>query len=357
MSVETFESDEAAMLRALDFARRGIGAVEPNPAVGAVLIDSNRQFISAGFHTQFGAPHAEVEAIRAAGDETQGATLYVTLEPCSHHGKTPPCADGVIAAGIRKVVVATVDPAPHVAGQGIEKLRAAGIEVVVGVCEAAARELISPFVKLQLQQQPFVHAKWAMTLDGKIASRTGSSKWISNEKSREVVHQLRGRMDAIITGIGTVLADDPLLTVRPAGIRTPVRVVLDSRGRLPIDSQLVQTAGEVPVLLFTTDAAGEEHLQQLAERGVEVIQTSRSSEGRHLCLTEVLQNLGQRQFTNVLLEAGSGIMGAFCDAEAIDEVHCFVAPKLIGGAGALSPVGGLGLESMENALELIRPRD
>ncbi|MCA9060884.1 MAG: bifunctional diaminohydroxyphosphoribosylaminopyrimidine deaminase/5-amino-6-(5-phosphoribosylamino)uracil reductase RibD, partial [Planctomycetaceae bacterium] len=204
--------DEQWMSRALTIAARGLGSVEPNPAVGAVVTTATGDFVAEGWHQQFGGPHAEVHAIRAAGDRCRGATLYVTLEPCSHHGKTPPCADAVIAAGFRRVIVGCQDPAPHVAGQGLRKLREAGIEVVTGVCEGAAQRLIAPFSMLQTCQRPWVIAKWAMSLDGRIATHTGDSQWISNSTSREFVHQMRGRMDAIITGSGTVHADNPRLT-------------------------------------------------------------------------------------------------------------------------------------------------
>ncbi len=258
----------------------------------------------------------------------------------------------MIEAGVSRVVVGTVDPAPHVAGTGIEKLRAAGIQVDVGICESEARELIAPFRKLFTQKLPFVHAKWAMTLDGKIATHSGSSKWITNESSRAVVHQLRGRMDAIISGIGTVLTDDPLLTARPQGRRTPLRVVLDSQARLPLNSKLVKTAKESPVLLFVSEQADAMRVSELKGHGVEVVTAQRNSETGLLDVLNILEELGQRQLTNVFLEAGSAVLGAFLDEGQVDEVHCFLAPKLVGGANALSPFGGLGLQSMENAIEL-----
>ncbi len=266
-----FDSEAAVMRHALAIAAQGIGYVEPNPAVGAVLVDENLNLIAEGFHERFGGPHAEVNAIAAAGERTRGATLFVTLEPCCHHGKTPPCSRAVIAAGVKRVVVATQDPAPHVAGGGIAELRAAGIEIELGVCEAEARRMVAPFATLMTLGRPFVHAKWAMTLDGKIATRTGHSKWISNRQSREIVHQLRGRMEAIIVGAGTALADDPLLTARPRGSRTPTRIVVDAQGKLSADSQLARTARETPVLLATTSAGDASRLQTLEQLGVEVL--------------------------------------------------------------------------------------
>lgn len=269
------------MRHALAIAAQGIGFVEPNPAVGAVVVDQDRRLIAEGFHRQFGKAHAEVNAIAAAGGATQDADLFVTLEPCSHHGKTPPCAEAVIDAGFRRVVIGCQDPAKHVAGRGIERIRSAGIQVVTGVCEAEALELIQPFRKLMLQRLPWVHAKWAMTLDGRIATRTGHSQWISNEQSRAEVHRLRGRMDAIITGAGTVRSDDPRLTARPAGSRVPLRVVVDSTGQsLNVGTQLVKTAREIPVLVSVVkDKAEVSHLQMLQGHGVEVHFASGASHG------------------------------------------------------------------------------
>ena len=337
-----FSCDEDVMRRAVEIAGRGLGLVEPNPMVGAVIVDADRRLLAEGWHQQFGGPHAEVHALAAAGAIPPGAQLFVTLEPCSHHGKTPPCADAVAAAGFARVVIGCQDPAPHVAGRGIARLRAAGITVDVGVCQPQARDLIAPFAMLHSQQRPWVHAKWAMTLDGRIASRTGHSKWISNEQSRGWVHQLRGRMDAIITAAGTVRHDNPLLTARPPGPRTPLRVVLDRSGEsLTDDCQLVQTAAEVPVLLAaderTLSAATAHRLQQA---GVDICRTSGQSRAEHA--VSLLHELADRQCTHVLLEAGPGLMGACFDAGVIDEVHAFVAPRLVGGETAVSPIGGAG---------------
>lgn len=341
-----FCDDTAVMRHALAIAAKGIGSVEPNPAVGAVVVDKNRRLIADGFHQQFGQAHAEVNAIADANGATQGADLFVTLEPCSHQGKTPPCADAVIEAGFRKVMIGCRDPAPHVAGKGIEKIRAAGIEVVTGVCEAESLELIQPFRKLMLEGLPWVHAKWAMTLDGRIAARTGHSQWISNPKSRAEVHRLRGRMDAIITGAGTVRADDPLLTARPAGRRIPLRVVVDSTGQsLNADSQLVKTAAEVPVLVSVAkEKADPGHLQMLQRHGVEINFASGVSHGERL--RSLLEELGERECTNVLVEAGGGLFGAFFDECLVDEAHVFIAPKFVGGSEAMSPIGGGGLSAI-----------
>ncbi len=341
-----FPDDISVMRHALEIARRGIGRVEPNPAVGAVIVDENGNWVADGFHEQFGGPHAEANAIAAAEGKTRGAQLFVTLEPCSHHGKTPPCADAVIAAGFRRVIVGCQDPAPHVAGQGIAKLRDAGIEVDVGLCEPEATQLIAPFRKLTLEGRPWVHAKWAMTLDGRIATRTGHSKWISNEQSRAEVHRLRGHMDAIITGAGTVRADNPTLTARPAGPRTALRIVFDKDAKsLKEDGHLIQSLDQAPLLICVAkEHAGSVHVVRLQKAGAEILALQSDDPTRQV--DELLSELGRRQQTNVLLEAGPGLMGTFFDANAVDEVHVFIAPKIVGGDGARSPIGGIGIEDI-----------
>lgn len=346
-----YTSDEEVMQRAIKIAQSGFGFVEPNPMVGAVIMDvGRRNLIAEGYHEKFGEAHAEINAIRQAGEATRGADLFVSLEPCSHFGKTPPCADAVIAAGFRRVVVGCQDPAPHVAGQGIQRIRDAGIPVEVGVCEVEARRLIAPFETLMIKQRPWVHAKWAMTLDGRVATTSGHSQWISSAESRVWVHQLRGRVDAIITGSGTVRADDPLLTARPVGPRTALRVVVDSTGEsIMADRKLVKTISQAPVMVCVSRRCGEVGKNRLRDLGVEVFETS--GEGS-VDLSEVLQELGRRRCTHVLLEAGPGLLGAFFDRGLIDEVHAFVAPQLIGGAMALSPVGGVGLPAIPGIANL-----
>jgi diaminohydroxyphosphoribosylaminopyrimidine deaminase/5-amino-6-(5-phosphoribosylamino)uracil reductase len=347
------------MCRALELAGRGLGSVEPNPPVGAVLVDSDLQLISEGWHERFGGPHAEVNALQRAGARSHGATLYVTLEPCSHQGKTPPCAPVVVAAGIRKVVVAMQDPAPCVNGAGIRILRDAGLEVEVGLQAAAARRLTEPFVKLTCTGIPYVHAKWAMSLDGRIATRSGDSKWISSQESRQSVHRLRGRMDAIVAGIGTVFADDPLLTARPPGPRVATRIILDSGARLPLESQLVRTTAAAPLIAAVSETAPDERCAQLSQRGVEVLRLP--SAGGHrsgVSLPALLQQLGQRRMTNVLVEGGGQLSGAFSDAGLIDEYHVFIAPTLIGGVQAPGPLQGRGADRLADALALdwLEPR-
>lgn len=340
-----FESPQAVMQRALELASRGLGHVEPNPPVGAVIVDDNLQLLGEGYHQQFGGPHAEVHALAAAGESANGATIFVTLEPCAHHGKTPPCADAVIRAGLKRVVVAMQDPAPHVDGSGIERIRQAGIEVEVGLLEPEAQRLTAPFVKRITTGRPWIIAKWAMTLDGKIASHTTHSQWISNATSRQVVHQLRGRCDAVMVGIGTALADDPLLTARPPGPRTAARIVVDSRARLPITSQLVQTARETPLLVAVLDSAPDAACAALSEAGATVLRLAGDGND-HVSLSALCDELGRREMTNILVEGGAGLLGGLHDAGLIDECQVFIAPKLVGGTSAPSPLGGRGLEQI-----------
>lgn len=340
----TFARPEEVMRRALELARRGLGSVEPNPMVGAVLVDDRLNLLGEGWHERYGGPHAEINALAQAGSKANGATLFVTLEPCCHFGKTPPCSRAVSAAGVRKVVAAMHDPAPHVQGGGIAELRAAGIEVEIGLLEAEAQRLVAPFVKLMTTGRPWVHAKWAMTLDGKLASRTGHSQWISNEASRRVVHQLRGRMDGIVVGIGTVLADDPLLTARPSGPRVATRIVVDSQARLPLTSQLARTASAAPVLVAVRNDTPPARIHALQELGIEVLPFPSEPESPRVSLRHLLDELGRRRLTNLLVEGGSQLLGAFFDQSLIDEVHAFLAPKLVGGSIAPTPMAGLGLE-------------
>ncbi len=348
-----FDSPESVMRHAIQLAQRGLGSVEPNPPVGAVLVDERGNLISEGWHQRFGGPHAEVHALAAAGELARGATLYCTLEPCSHQGKTPPCAPAVIAAGIRRVVIGTRDPAPHVDGRGIKLLREAGIEVEVGLCEPEARRLIAPFRRLMLEGRPWVHAKWAMSLDGRIATRTGDSKWITNDLSRAKAHELRGRCDAIVVGVTTVLQDDPQLTARPSGPRVALRVVLDSQARTPLSSQLVRTAQELPVLVVTSPQAPAERVEALRTAGVEVLSVAGDpSDPDRPALRLLLEELGRRRMTHVLLEGGAGVLGSAFEGGLVDECHVFVAPRIIGGRDALSSVGGVGSERMQDIRSL-----
>jgi diaminohydroxyphosphoribosylaminopyrimidine deaminase/5-amino-6-(5-phosphoribosylamino)uracil reductase len=332
--------DEYWMSRALALAEEGRGAVEPNPLVGAVVVRDGVA-VGEGWHERFGGPHAEINAMAAAGEAARGTTLYVTLEPCCHHGKTPPCTDAIVAAGINRVVTAMPDPFQEVAGRGVEALRSAGIAVDVGICEAAARDLNRPYLTLLRLGRPYVHAKWAMSLDGKIATRTGQSKWLTGRPTRERVHQLRGRMDAVIVGAGTVRADDPLLTVRPAGRRTPVRIVLAGSRPIADNCRLLQTLDEAPVLIAKAKASG----CLVPDPRCEILDLP-AEDGRPI-VGELLRELGRRRMTNVLIEGGAAVFGSFRDADLLDELHVFVAPKLVGGAAAPSPVAGIGLAAVD----------
>jgi len=342
------DDDRRHMARALELARRGEGRVEPNPMVGCVLVRDG-VVVGEGWHQRFGGPHAEVEALNAAGDAARGATVYVTLEPCAHTGKTPPCTQALMRAGARRVIAACRDPDPQVNGRGLSELEAAGVPVAVGLLGDQATDLLAPFTKLVTTRRPWVIAKWAMTLDGKLAARTGDSRWISGEESRARVHALRGRVDAIVIGRGTAEADDPLLTARPPGPRTPVRIVLDSQASLPLTSQLVRTAGEYPVLVAASKRVPAGRCDQLRAAGVEVWQTA-ARDADHAWF-ELLDELGRRHMTNILVEGGGSVLGGVLDADSIDEVHAFIATKLVGGR-APGPLTGLGVPRMADAVSL-----
>jgi diaminohydroxyphosphoribosylaminopyrimidine deaminase / 5-amino-6-(5-phosphoribosylamino)uracil reductase len=351
-STDDFEAGPFFMARALELAVRGQGHVEPNPMVGCVLVRDG-EVVGEGWHKKFGGPHAEVEALHVAGALAKGATAYVTLEPCCHHGKTPPCTQALIKAGVGKVVCAQRDPFKAVGGRGIAELQAAGIEVEVGLMQAEAARLNAPYLKLIGSGRPWMIAKWAMTLDGKIATATGDSRWISGAASRGIVQQLRGRVDGIIVGHGTAVVDDPLLTARPAGPRTATRIVVDSQAALSPESQLVQTARDVPVLVAAGDAAPQGNVDRLTAAGCEVMACrSTGAAQKSVFIPALLDELGRRRMTNVLVEGGGKLLGALFDAGAIDEVHVFIAPILIGGASAPSPIAGKGLEKIAAALHL-----
>ena len=340
--------DATFMQRALHLAQQGQGCVEPNPMVGCV-ITRDGAIVGEGFHTAYGKSHAEVEAIQAAGTTAKGGSLYVNLEPCCHQGKTPPCTRAIMAAGLQRVIVGNEDPFDQVAGGGLAELRAAGIDVVTGIAASAARKLNAPYFHRLATGRPWVIAKWAMTLDGKIATGTGESRWISSEPSREIVHRLRGRVDAVIIGSRTALADDPLLTARPTGPRLATRIILDSNAALPLESQLAKTAGESPVLVVTGPAATAEATKNLAEKGCEILQLADNDPGVRLQL--LLSELGKRGMANLLVEGGSQLLGSFFDQGLINEVHTFIAPILLGGNG-LSAIGGHGVEKMAESWKL-----
>ena len=349
---DTFsDRDVEFMRRALRLARRGEGRVEPNPMVGCVLAKRD-QAIAEGFHRRYGGPHAEVEALRRASDAARGATAYVTLEPCSHFGKTPPCADALIEAGVKRVVAAVRDPFPAVSGRGLRKLRRAGIRVQTGLLADEAAELLAPFLTRVLLERPYVIAKWAQSADGKTATHTGDSKWISGPEARQLVHRLRARVDAVAVGMGTVLKDDPMLNARDVPIRrNAARVVFDSRLRIPPGAKLVQTAQETPTLILTVAATKSTAVQRrrkmLEKHGVRIL-TCRAHLGR-VDPADALRKLVKEGFTNILVEGGGELLGSFADAGLVDELHLYTAPLIIGG-DAPTGCGGAGAERMAQTL-------
>jgi diaminohydroxyphosphoribosylaminopyrimidine deaminase / 5-amino-6-(5-phosphoribosylamino)uracil reductase len=343
-SLDSF--DRQMMRRCLDLARQALGQTAPNPLVGAVVI-KNGAIVGEGFHPKAGQPHAEVFALQAAAGQTSGSTVYVNLEPCSHFGRTPPCADALIAAGVAKVVVGMVDPNPKVAGTGIDRLRQAGIEVVVGVEEAACRSLNEAFIYRILSQRPLGILKYAMTLDGKIAATSGHSAWVTSPDSRSLVHRLRAGCDAVIIGGNTVRRDNPLLTHHGQGNHTPLRVVMSRTLELPLDAQLWQTA-IAPTVVFTAEGVNPGRQLALTQLGVEVVALPTLSP------SEVMHNLGDRGFLSVLWECGGTLAAAAIADGSVQKVLAFIAPKIIGGAAAPSPVGELGFTKMTEALTLER---
>lgn len=322
-------TDAAFMRQAIALARRGLGRTSPNPPVGAVVVAGGR-VVGRGWHRRAGAPHAEAAALRAAGERARGATLYVTLEPCNHHGRTPPCADAVLAAGVRRVVFGARDPNPHVRGGGAARLRRAGIEVVGGVEGAACEELIAGFSSLVRRGRPLVILKLAATLDGRIATRTGASRWITGPAARQLVHRLRNECDAVMVGAGTVLADDPQLTCRLRGGRDPLRVIVDGRLRIPLTARVL-TKEAAPATLVATVTTEGRKLAALRARGATVLALP-GRDGR-LSLRRLLRELGARGISSVLLEGGGTLAAEALRARVVDRLLLFLAPTLIGGDG------------------------
>ena len=337
---------ERFMRRAIQLARRGRGRVEPNPMVGAVVVRGDRP-VGEGWHQHFGGPHAEINALTQAGEAARGADLYVTLEPCCVYGKTPPCTDAIIAADVARVITGIPDPTQ---GDAVDVLRQRGIDVVQGCLQSECEKLAAPFVKLHLRHRPYVTAKWAMTSDGKVATHTRDARWISSEASRRVAHRLRHSSDAVMVGIATVLIDDPLLTCRLPGGRSPRRVVLDSRARLPLTSRLVRTAAEAPLWVFCKGADAS-RTAALRSAGCKVFDIGRRHE--QSTMDAALAILAEARLTHVLIEGGTRVLTSAFEEQAVDEVRVFVAPKLIGGEDAPSPLGGRGVAKMAEAIELV----
>ena len=351
------KTDQHYMSLAVQAAQNGQGHVEPNPMVGCVIV-ADDQVIGIGWHENYGGPHAELNAMTSVKaelkDKIAGATAYVSLEPCSHQGKTGPCCDALIAAKIARVVIAVVDPNPKVSGQGIAKMQVAGIEVVTDVLTDKAEQVLAPYLKRTRTGVPWVIAKWAMTIDGSIASATGDSQWISNEKSRKRVHDLRRRVDAVMVGIGTALADDPMLNPRPAGKRIVTRVVVDSAVRLPLDSKLVKTSNEFPTLIAVDGDQAKTQADKIAAFEASGCQVWQSAPGQdpNQRLLGLLKHLASNGVTNLMVEGGGQILGALNDLSLIDEVHLFTGAKLLGGKNTRTPVAGTGPSLMNAATEM-----
>ena len=342
---------EFYMRRVLEIARKGWGKTNPNPLVGAVIVKDG-EIIAEGYHEALGCAHAEVSAFKHATQDVKGGTLYVNLEPCSHYGRTPPCAKAIIEAGIKEVVVSMVDPNPKVAGKGIQMLLDANINVIVGVLEEEAGRLNEIFIKYITEKKPFVIMKTAMTLDGKIATVTGDSKWITCESSRQYVHEIRDRVASIMVGINTVLRDNPVLTTRlnEKQGKDPIRVIVDSRGRIPLDSNVIQAKSNARVIVATTGLMDNDKENQLLSAGVSIIKAD-SGKG-NVDLEILMDELYKQEIDSVLLEGGGTLNFSALQAGIVDKVMMFAAPKIIGGNLAVSPVEGEGIQTMNNAIQL-----
>jgi diaminohydroxyphosphoribosylaminopyrimidine deaminase / 5-amino-6-(5-phosphoribosylamino)uracil reductase len=343
------DSELHYLQRALELAELGRGNTSPNPVVGAVVARDD-EVLGEGYHAAYGSDHAEVAALGACAADPIGATMYVTLEPCCHHGKTPPCTDAIVGAGIKRIVVASDDPTDKASGRGLGILRDEGVdvEVVDGEVSRAARLLNQPFRKHARTGRPHVVFKSAMSLDGKVATQTGDSKWISGEESRKLAHRWRAEADAVCVGIGTALADDPLLTARtPDAARQPARVVFDSEARLPAESQLARTAHDARLIVVTSRAADRSRLEALRAAGVEVVVAAGGNEAERV--TDALDKLGGLGIQSVLLEGGPRLAGSFLDAGEVDEMRIFIAPIAVGGRAARVSVEGQGSDSIEHA--------
>ncbi len=358
------QQDIEYMQRAIALAKKGAGFVNPNPMVGCVVVKDN-EIIAEGYHEYYGGFHAERNALTNCNSDCNDATLYVTLEPCCHYGKTPPCTEIIIEKGIKKVVVGLLDPNPLVAGKGISILQDAGIEVVSGVEEYKIKELNKVFLKYIKTKRPYVLLKTAMTLDGKIASYTGDSKWITNEKSRQLVHKLRSEMMGIVTGIGTVKADDPMLNCRlevqqpiansqKPDIHQPIRIIVDTKASISLDSNIVKTANEYRTILAVGRQSAvnsqQSKIEELKSLNVEILYCEEKN--GHVDINDLMIKLGQNGIDSLLLEGGATLNAAFLQAGCVDEVYAFIAPKIIGGEHSKSPVGGQGIELMKDAIML-----
>ena len=336
------------MARALELAKKGIGSVNPNPLVGSVIV-KNDKIIGEGYHQEYGGPHAEVNAFTSLKQSSIGATMYVTLEPCSHYGKTPPCVDAVIQSGVTRVVIASLDPNPLVAGRSITKMQEVGIDVEVGVLKEECDELNAPFFHYITTKTPYAVMKYAMTSDGKIATHTGESRWITGEAARKKVHEDRHLYSAIMVGVGTVIADDPMLDCRIEGGKNPIRIICDTTLRTPVGSRIIKTAKQIPTILITacTDAR---RCQQYIDSGCRVIKVPLIDD--QLDLQTAMKILAEEGIDSILLEGGGTLNASALEAGIVNKVQTYIAPKLFGGASAPTPIAGLGVNHPEQAYML-----
>lgn len=341
--------DKIYMKRALELAALGKGNVSPNPMVGAVIV-KNGKIIGEGYHNRYGDNHAEVNAFENSTEDVRGAIMYVTLEPCAHYGKTPPCAKRIVEEGIKKVVIGVLDPNPLVAGKGVKILKDAGIEVVVGVLEEECRKINEIFMKYIETSRPFVLMKYAMSLDGKISTVTGKSKWISCEESRRDVHELRNNLSAIMVGINTVIKDNPMLNCRIEGGNNPIRIIVDSKLRTPLDSNIVNTADKIRTIVATTDKVDNDKIKALEEKSVEVL-IVKTKDGR-VDISKLMNKLGEKKIDSILLEGGSELNFSCMQEGIVDKVRIYIAPMVLGGHNAKGAVGGKGVTEILDAFRI-----
>lgn len=340
---------EKYMEIALELARCGKGKVSPNPMVGAIIVKEDK-IIGKGYHMKYGENHAEINALKNATESVKNATMYVTLEPCSHYGKTPPCVDSIIKNKISKVVIGSLDPNPLVSGNGVKKLRENNIEVVIGVLEEECINLNEVFMKYISTKKPFVIMKCAMSLDGKIATSFGESKWISCEESRKEVHKLRGEVMGIMVGVDTVIKDDPQLTCRIGDLKSPIRIIVDTNLRIPIKSKVITDLSISKTIIATTNNANKEKIDLLKNKGVEILICNTNNE--KVDLVDLIEKLGKLNIDSILLEGGATLNYSALEANIVDKIQFYIAPKIIGGLNSKTPVGGMGIEFLKDAYKV-----
>ncbi|MDU3804246.1 bifunctional diaminohydroxyphosphoribosylaminopyrimidine deaminase/5-amino-6-(5-phosphoribosylamino)uracil reductase RibD [Paraclostridium bifermentans] len=341
--------DEYYMGLAINLARKGIGKVNPNPMVGAVIVKDNK-IVGTGYHEKYGGKHAEINAIENSRESLNGSTMYVNLEPCSHFGKTPPCVDKIIESKINKVVIASVDPNPLVQGKGVKKLRDAGIEVKVGVLDEENKKLNEVFLKYIKNKKPFVVMKVAMSLDGKISTTTGQSKWISCDESRRYVHKLRSEVMSILVGINTVIKDNPMLDCRLEKGKNPIRIIVDTTLKIPIDSKIVSSSKSIRTIVVTTKRANRNVMKLLEDKGVEILTVNLKN--NLVDLKEMINKLGELNIDSILIEGGSSLNFSVMNENIVDKIQVYVAPIILGGESSKTPIGGQGVDDIKEAFKL-----